>query len=125
MPIENERDISQEIRLRRWRVMEIETPDGVCSRHVCGHDAKNSRGRASSPIIEFNQDSMTVTTRSGNIYKLIGLPGNSRLGRSAWHRWCRDNDNVIASQADVTNEYMDIDNLSTAEFKKFNSAAGQ
>ena len=125
MPIENERNISQEIRLRRWRVMEIETPDGVCSRHVCGHDAKNSRGRASSPIIEFNQDSMTVTTRSGSVYKLIGLPGNSRLGRSAWHRWCRDNDNVIASQADVTSQYMDIDNLSTGEFKKINNAAGQ
>ena len=125
MPIENEPGISQEIRLRRWSVMEIETPDGVCSRHMCGHGAKNSRGHASSPINEFNQDSMTVTTRSGSIYKLVGLPGNSRLGRSAWRRCCRDNDNVIASQADVTNEYLDIDNLSTGEFKKNNNAAGQ
>ena len=108
---------NQTITLRRWRVVEIEVPDGTRSRHVFGHDSKSGLGRASSPIKEFNQASMTATTRSGSNYKLIGLPGNSRLGQAAWRRWCTSN--VVASETDVTEQYLNIDQLSTLDLKRF------
>jgi hypothetical protein len=117
MPIMNKPVDSQEITLRRWRVMEIEAPDGTRTRHVCGHDVKSGRGRASSPIQEFKLETMIAITRSGSSYKLIGLPGNSRLGKGAWSRWC-DN-NAVVSELDVTNEYLDIDRLSTVELTKY------
>lgn len=104
------------VSLRRWRVAEIEAKDGVRSRHVWGHDVTNNLGRASSAIKEFDYDTMTATTRSGKLYLLIGLPGDSRIGRSAWKKWCRDNG--IVSEQDVTNEYLDIDDMSTVGFKK-------
>jgi len=119
MPIKNVPGKSQEITLRRWRVFEIEAQDGTRSRHVWGHDVKNDRGRASSPIIEFNLEDMVAISRSGSNYKLVGLPGNSRLGKGAWSRWCREN--VVVSEVDVTNEYLNIDQLSTAQLAKFNS----
>lgn len=119
MPIKSEPDESREITLRRWRVIEIKAPDGTRSRHVWGHDVKNDRGRASSPIMEFNLEAMIAVSRSGSNYRLLGLPGNSRLGKEAWSRWCRHNN--IVSEVDVTNEYMNIDQLSTAKLAKFNS----
>jgi hypothetical protein len=123
MPIKNVPGDSQEIKLRRWRVIEIEVRDGTRSRHVWGHDVKNSRGRASSPIMEFNLDAMTAITRSGSNYKLVGLPGNSRLGKSAWSRWCSEN--VVVLEVDVTNEYLNIDHLSTVDLAKITSAVDQ
>jgi hypothetical protein len=121
MPISNEPNDSHKISLRRWRVMEIEAPNGTRSRHVWGHDVKKGRGLASSPIIEFNLNAMIAVTRSGSNYRLLGLPGNSRLGRHAWKQWCRENE--VVSQMDVTIEYLNIDHLSTVDLTKFNSSA--
>jgi len=106
----------EKISLRRWRVTEIEAPDGIRSRHVWGHDVTNNLGRASSAIKGFDKDSMTATTRSGKKYQLTGLPGNSRLGRSAWNKWCHDNG--IVNEVDVTDEYLNVNHLSTAGFNK-------
>ena len=116
MSIKNVPIDSQEITLRRWRVIEVETQNGTRSRHVWGHDVKNGLGRASSPIMEFNLDAMTAITRSGRNYKLIGLPGNTRLGKNAWSRWCSNN--KVVSELDVTGEYLNIDRLSTLDIGK-------
>ena len=123
MPGENVPSHPQEITLRRWRVVEVEVPDGSRSRHVWGHDVKNGLGRASSPIVEFDTEAMTATTRSGSNYKLVGLPGNSRLGKSAWRTWCRENG--VVAELDVTNEYLNVDQLSTIELVKINCSPGQ
>lgn len=123
MTIKNVPDESREITLRRWRVTEIEAPDGTRSRHVWGHDVKCDRGRASSPIIEFNHETMIAISRSGSNYKLVGLPGNSRLGKGAWSRWCRHN--AFVSEVDVTNEYLNIDQLSTVDLTKINTTVNQ
>jgi hypothetical protein len=120
MPINNVPGDSLGIALRRWRVMEVEMHDGSRSLHVWGHDVSNGLGRASSPIVDFNSDAMSVTTISGRNYQLIGLPGNSRLGKHAWIKWCSSN-GVVAEQ-DVTSEYLNINQLSTAKFKKINYA---
>ena len=114
---------SQNISLRRWRVMESEAPDGVRSHHVCGHDVTHNRGRASSAIIEFNKDAMTATTRSGTLYKLIGLPGNSTIGKAAWDKWCRDNG--IVSQKDVTDDYLNVNKISTVGFEKITKSLSE
>ena len=111
---------SQAIKLRRWRVIEIKAVDGTRSRHVCGHDVTKGRGLASSPIIEFDQDAMVAVTRSGSNYRLIGLPGNSRLGRHAWKRWC--NENKIVSEQDVTIDYLNVDQLSTMDITKITNS---
>lgn len=123
MPNKQVPNDSREIALRRWRVMEIELPDGTRSRHVWGHDAKNGLGRASSPIKDFDRESMTAITRSGSNYRLIGLPGNSRLGKDAWRRWC--NENAIAAETDVTDQYLNIEQLSTIELNKITSTVDQ
>ncbi len=119
MPIKKAPSDSQEVTLRRWRVIEVEAQNGIRSRHVWGHDVKNGLGRASSPIIEFNLDTMIATTRSGRNYRLLGLPGNSRLGKHAWDSWCSSNE--VVSELDVTNEYLNVDQLSTVELAKINS----
>lgn len=123
MPISDIPGDPVEISLRRWRVTEIEAADGVRSRHVWGHDVTHNSGRASSAITEFNQDTMTATTRSGKLYKLIGLPGNSRIGRSAWSKWCRDNG--IVSEQDVTDDYLDVSLVSTVGFKKITKSVNK
>ncbi len=123
MPISKVPDESKAISLRRWRVMEIEVQDGTRSRHILGHDVKQGLGRASSPITDFNLDTMTATTRSGSSYKLVGLPGNSRLGKNAWSNWCRDN--IIISELDVTKEYFNINQVSTIGFKRITNTANR
>ncbi len=122
MPISNVPVDSQKISLRRWRVMEVRTQNGNCSRHVLGHDVTNSQGRASSPIVNFNLDSMIATTRSGKSYKLVGLPGNSKLGNSAWKKWCGENG--VVAESDVTKEYLNIDQISTVGFEKITGSLG-
>lgn len=114
---------SGKISLRRWRVMEVESKNGVRSRHVLGHDVTNNLGRASSPIETFDPESMTATSRSGKIYSLVGLPGHSKLGISAWRKWCRDNG--IVSELDVTNEYFNVDLASTIEIEKIINSVSQ
>ncbi len=109
-------DESREVTLRRWCVMEVVTKQGTRSRHVCGHDVTYNFGRTSSAIQEFCLDSMTVTTRSGRIYRLVGMPGNSRVGQTAWDNWCSSNG--IASHADVTDQYLNIDKFSTIGFER-------
>jgi len=118
MPIKNAQADPQDISLRRWRVVEVEIKNGVRSRHIWGHDAKNGLGRATSQIVRFNPDAMIATTRSGRNYKLVGLPGNSRLGKDAWIKWCSDNG--VVTELDVTNEYLNVDHLSTAGFERIN-----
>lgn len=97
--------------LRRWRVMEVVTQNGTSSRHVYGHDITNDTDRASTSIEEFNREAMTVTTHSGSIYKLLGVPGRSRGGAKVWKEWC-DKHNVV-SENDVTDEYFSVDKLFT------------
>lgn len=106
----------REITLRRWRVIEIELPGGVRSRHVWGHDAEKNAGRASSAIETFDKETLVATTRSGSTYRLTGLPGNSRLGKSAWNDWCKES--KVVSECDVTHEYLDVNKISTVGFER-------
>ncbi len=94
-------------KLRRWRVAEVVSQAGDRSRHVYGHDVTNRGGRVSSTIRSFDRETMTITTRSGSQYKLMGVPGHCRIGDNVWAKWCAENG--VASQTDVTDEYFDGD----------------
>ncbi len=89
--------------LRRWRVMVVVSRNGNSTRHVYGHDVTSDSGVVSSAIGSYDLATMTATTRSGSQYRLVGVPGRSRMGEYVWEKWCRLNG--IVSQVDVTEEY--------------------
>lgn len=95
--------------LRRWRVMEVVTQNGTCSRHVYGNDITNDTDRASTSIQAFDREAMTVTTHSGSLYRLLGAPGHSRGGAKVWKEWCSKHN--VVSENDVTDEYFSVDKL--------------
>ena len=108
-PIKNGSDSYTTPSLRRWRVIEILTQNGMPSRHVYGHDIVNDTARASTSIKEFDRETMTVTTHSGRLYKLLGAPGHSRAGAIVWKEWCSKHN--VVSETDVTDEYFSVDKL--------------
>ena len=95
--------------IRRWRVIEVEKQNGARSRHICGHDVTNDRGRASTAIREFDKEAMTAITQRGSNYKLVGIPGNSQPLEIVWRNWCRIHG--VVSEVDVTDEYFDINSI--------------
>jgi len=111
----------QPVTLRRWRVVEVVTRHGGRTRHVWGHDVVLDEGRVSSPVVNFTLATMTVVTSSGSRYRLGGLPAHSRKGQPVWEEWCRVNE--VISERDVTNEYMDPDDVSTRQFMALNVSA--
>jgi hypothetical protein len=102
--------------LHRWRVMEAVSPGNIRTRHVCGQNASSSFGISTSAIQEFDPAAMTVKTRSGKTYILVGSPDNSILSEATWRKWCKDNG--IVSEQDVTREYWKVDQESSIKFKR-------
>ncbi len=109
------------VTLRRWTVVEVVTRNGARTRHVWGHDAAIDDGRVSSAIVNFRLDTMTLTTTTGTQYRLTGLPGRSRKGQPVWEAWCSANG--VVAERDVTNDYMDPDDVSTRQFVALNDSA--
>ena len=116
-PVKNDPDSHTILSLRRWRVKEIKTPSGRTSRHVYGHDITNDTARASTSIKEFDRKAMTLATHSGSIYKLLGVPGQSRVGEIVWKEWCSKHN--VVSEVDVTDEYFSADKLFSQIDKEF------
>lgn len=114
MPDGNNGNDGPEVLLRRWRVMEIVAKGGLRTRHLLGHDVTNDENRVSSPISRFDMETMTATTRSGARYRLAGVPGHSRSVQTVWDDWCQSYG--VLSQGDVTNHYMNPDDVSTRQF---------
>ena len=102
--------------LQRWRVFEAVWPGNTRTRHVCGQDPSASIGISTSAIQEFDPVSMTVKTRSGKTYALVGFPDNSPLAEGAWRKW--SNDNRIVAVQDVTSEYVNVDPAPAITFKR-------
>ncbi len=117
----NEAGGAQLITLRRWKVVAVVAQGGKRSRHVWGHDLALDEGRVSDAIVDFDMKSMTVTTASGAKYRLGGLPGQSRKAQPVWDEWCRVNE--VVAEVDVTNDYMDPEDVSTRQFMALNISA--
>ncbi len=121
MPSGNVASGAQPVTLRRWRVVEVVTHGGVRTRHVSGHDTTSDDGRASGAIVAFDLQTMTATTTGSVRYRLVGLPGNSRKAQAVWEQWCTTHG--VISERDVTNDYMDPDDVSTRQFVALNDSA--
>ena len=117
----NEGNTAQVVTLRRWTVVLVATRDGVRSRHVWGHDVATDEGRVSEAIKDFSMETMTLTTANGFRYCLGGLPGHSRKGQPAWDEWCKAHH--VVAQLEVTNDYMNADDVSTRQFMALNVSA--
>lgn len=109
------------VTMRRWRVSEVVAQNGARTRHVWGHDVESDDGRVSGAIIDFKMEHMIATTASGTRYRLLGLPGVSRKGLPVWEQWCSAHG--VVSHRDVTNDYMDADDVSTRQFVALNDSA--
>lgn len=121
MQNDNTGSSAQPVTLRRWSVVAVATRNGARSRHVWGHDIAADEGRVSDAIKDFALETMTITTISGARYRLGGLPANSRKAQPVWEEWCRAHD--VIAEVDVTNDYMDPDDVSTRQFVALNAAA--
>ncbi|HEY5994853.1 MAG TPA: hypothetical protein VIU46_09690 [Gallionellaceae bacterium] len=109
------------VTVRRWTVVEVIPRNAPRSRHVWGHDIAIDEGCVSAPIVDFKMETMTVTTASGKQYRLAGLPGHSRKGQPVWEQWCKVNE--VIYQREVTNDYMDPEDVSTRQFVALNDTA--
>ncbi len=107
--------------LHRWRVLEV-SRGNIRTRHVCGENPTGNMGISTSAIQEFDPVDMTVKTRSGKIYVLVGQPDNTRLAEGAWRTWCKDNG--VVAERDVTSEYLNADQAPTITFKRLNGRPG-
>lgn len=96
--------------------MEAVSSGGIRTRHVCGENAAGSFGISTSAIQEFNRVAMTVKTRSGRTYTLVGPSDNSSLGDGAWRKWCNDNGTV--ADRDVTSDHLNVDPAPAITFKR-------
>ena len=90
------------VQMSAWSVREVSSPlDDETTQHLVG--VVDGLGRVCSPIQEFDRETMTVTTRSGKLYELIGPPGVDIDAEYVFKNWCRMNGvteliNVTAAQ---------------------------
>jgi hypothetical protein len=85
-----------------WSVHEAIFFDGDKSRHLVGFVPSRS-GRVTSAIQKFCPEKRTITTRSGRVYTLVGMPGCSDDGDYVWRCWSAGN--AVVHDIDVTDEY--------------------
>lgn len=102
MPVSTVKPLAREpeIDLLQWRVMMV-VPDGTF--HFVGRNAATYSGRVSSPIQEFTGSTGTGRTRSGRIYRLVGISDWSGVAEYVWHVWCERNG--VDSYVDITEAY--------------------
>ena len=79
IPTQNQSSIT----LRNWAVIEL--PDKT--RHLIGYCIENCEGRVSSEIESFDISTLTGTTCTSRIYKLIGEPGLNGDAQYVWNAW--------------------------------------
>lgn len=58
-------------RLSQWAI--IRRPDGAYV--AAGHNLDQGWGRVSSRVVKVDRENMTLTTKSGRAYQLVGEPG--------------------------------------------------
>ena len=90
------------VQMSMWSVREVSSfLDEETTQHLVG--VVDGYGRVCSPIQEFDRETMTVTTRSGKLYELIGPPGDGVDSRYVFTNWCRMNG--VTEVTDVTDQY--------------------
>lgn len=85
-----------------WSVREAIFFNGDISRHLVGFIPGRS-GRVTSAIQKFCPITRKITTQSGRVYTLVGMPGSSEDGQYVWKYWSEGNG--VVHDTDVTDEY--------------------
>jgi len=105
-PVEDEPVIA----LSRWHVFAVPSPKGEgVDHHFNGYRSEVGEGRVSSKIMEFDQEKMIGTTRSGRKYQLIGQPGSTMDAVYVYHNWLRMNSVVEEDVEDATGDYLTLE----------------
>lgn len=73
------------VSLVRWRLTRVRHADGSVHRHVMGNG--NGEGRISTRLHTIDLDAMSVTTRTGRIYRLLGSTGDDYDAAYLYARW--------------------------------------
>ena len=85
-----------------WSVRKVSSPLlEETTQHLVG--VVDGYGRVCSPIQEFDRETMTVTTRSGKLYELVGEPGLDMDAAYVFANWCQMNG--VTEVTDVTDQY--------------------
>ena len=85
-----------------WSIREAIFWNGDKSRHLIGVIPGRS-GRVTSAIQKFCPDNRSITTLSGRVYTLVGMPSSSDDGYYVWKYWSAGN--CVIHDTDVTDEY--------------------
>lgn len=104
VPVENDPKIG----LSNWRVFAVPSPNGEeIDHHFNGYNIYygSGEGRVSSKIVEFDQEQMVGTTRSGRKYQLLASPGFNLDADYVFQRWLDINKVNEEDVTDVTEEY--------------------
>jgi hypothetical protein len=86
-----------------WSIREAIFFNGDISRHLVGFIPSRRTGRVTSAIQKFCPEKRTITTQSGRVYTLVGMPGSSDDGQYVWKYWSAGNG--VIHDTDVTDEY--------------------
>lgn len=92
-----------EVKLVRWRVLEILEGPRQGERHLVGYNAADWEGRVSGTIVSVDAETKRCTTRSGRVYELVGPPGFDPDGDYVWRVWLRAY--RVSGECDVSSEF--------------------
>jgi hypothetical protein len=92
-----------EIRVVRWRIIEITDGARQGERHVVGFNELFKEGRVSTPIINVDLPTRRCFTASGRIYHLDGPAGFDRDAQYVWAWWV--DANAVSAERDVSPEF--------------------
>lgn len=94
------------VTLSEWAVFEVplDGPDQPWTRHVAGWACERGQGQVSSSVVEFEPLAGTCVTRSGRVYRLVGVPGLCADGDYVLRQWL--DINAMTELKDVTAEVL-------------------
>lgn len=102
IPLPGEHDLATVI--TNWSIKEvIHGANEEPTHHLVGYIPGQWSGRTSSAIQNFDKEKMMITTSSGRVYKLEGMPGRTNDGDYVWDYW--KSFNKARNEKDVTSEY--------------------
>ena len=72
-----------------WQLIQVTHQDGQRSRHLFGR--ADNEGRVCSDIVAFDLKTITATTKSGRLYKVMGPPGRDADAVWIYDQWATHN----------------------------------
>jgi len=97
-------EVQPDVTLVSWRIFEVSSEQWEGrTRHFCGYLLNDREGRCSTPIVEFDKNTMIGKTQSGRIYHLKGKSGHNMDALYVWSTFFKING--MFDGLDISNEY--------------------